>query len=342
MRKFSMLTLSILTLGAFGVMLSSCGKDDEPTTYQLTFSKTSDAVSESAGTLDVTVTLDKAAPEDLTVKYSIDGTTTDETEATSTDPEDFSIDGDLGEVVIKKGETTGTISLILYSDDLLEDDETIKFTISSVNNSNVKLTTNQSIEITLQQEDGVVVLLEWPDASTDGVADMDLLVRMGETANDWDGILTGSVFRGYNYNYEFVFIPPTFTGTYFGLTYTNSTYGLSYTYYDGSLDPLNFTATFIDFKNGALENESTRDVYEGSYTAANKNKWVNGTPPTIIAQTFRNVSGAFTEISDITVQESSSRVSSKAANTFLQKNGSGESKLRVITNLPQRMRSLIH
>jgi len=335
-----MLTLSILTLGAAGVMLSSCGKD-EPTTYQLSFSKTTYSAHESDGTLSVDVTLDKEAPQDLTVKYTVAGTTTDETEATNTDPKDFAVDGDFGKVVIPKGSKTGTIKLDLYSDDLLEDDETIDLTISSVDPSaNVQLTTNQSTEIKLQQEDGIVVLLKWPDASTDGVADMDLLARMGATSASYDGILTGSVFRGYNYNYEFVFIPKTFIGTYFGLDYTNSTYGLTYTYYDGSFNPLAFTATFIEFTNGALEPEANRDVYNGQYTAANKNKWVSGTPPTLIEQTFQNVGGSFTNISDITVPESSSRVASKAANTILS-NGSSEGKLRVVTVLPNRLKDLI-
>ncbi|MDZ7647604.1 MAG: hypothetical protein U5K54_10760 [Cytophagales bacterium] len=71
----------------------------------------------------------------------------------------------------------------------------------------------------------------------------------------------------------------TFIGTFFGLNYTNTAYGLTYTYYDGTRDNLTFTSTFIDLVDGVVEPESSRLEFTGTYTQANKNKWVSGTLP---------------------------------------------------------------
>lgn len=335
MKNKLLLTLSLGTMVVLGVGLSSCKDDDDgPTIYQLTFSESSSTIKEDDDEFEVELKLDKPAPKDITIKYTMTGTAYDAERAEDEEVyADFFVDGEYEEVVIKQGESTGVIKLGLYSDDFLEDPETIEITIKSVDDENVKFEANTKTEITLEQEDGMVVVLEWPAAGTNGVADMDLLVRIGETADNWDGIITGSVYRGFEYNYEFVFIPKAFIGTIFDLGYTNTTFGLSYTYYDGSLDPLNFTVTFIEFTNGALEAADQRQVFSKTYTAANINKWVSSTPPTIIAQTFRNVGGQFVEVSDITVPTESSRVSSQAANKLLGKQSSIESK-----KLPHRFR----
>jgi hypothetical protein len=328
MKNKLLLTLSLGTIVVLGAGLSSCkDDDDEPTVYQLTFAESTSTVNEDDGDIEVELKLDKPAPKDVTIKYTIGGTAYDTERAEDEEVSaDFYVDGEYEEVVIKEGESSGVIKLGLYSDDALEDPETIEITIKSVDNENVKFEANAQTKITLEQEDGIVVVLEWPAAGTNGVADMDLLVRIGETADNWDGIITGSVYRGFEYNYEFVFIPKTFIGTIFDLGYTNTTFGLSYTYYDGSLDPLDFTVTFIDFTNGALEAADQRQVFAKTYKAANINKWVSNAPPTIIAQTFRNVGGQFVEISDITVPAESSRVSSQAANKLLGKHSSMEPK----------------
>jgi hypothetical protein len=320
MKNKLLLLLSLSAVIVAGVGLSSCkDDDDEPTKYQLTFKQATSTTVEDAGDIEVELNLDKPAPEDITIKYKLTGTAYDAERAEEEETySDFVVDGEYEEVEIQKGETSGAIKLKLYSDDFLEDPETIILTVESVDNENVEFTADAKTEITLNQENGMVVLLDWPAAGTSGVADMDILVRIGETAENWDGIVTGSVYRGFEYNYEFVFIPKTYVGTLFDLGYTNATFGLSYTYYDGSLDPLNFKVTFIDFNDGALEPDAQRQVFEKTYTEANLNKWVSATPPTIIAQTFKNEGGQFTEISEITIPETSSRVSGQSSSKYLR------------------------
>jgi hypothetical protein len=165
----------------------------------------------------------------------------------------------------------------------------------------------------------MAILLEWPAAGTSGVADMDIIVRIGENTGtpDWDGILTGSAYRGFEGNFELVFLPKSFIGTFFGLGYTNTIYGMSYTYYDGTLSPLDFDVYFAEVINGDVEPEAQWQLFEQSYTSDNINKWVSATPPTIIAQTFVNNNGAFSDFSEITKQPTSSRYGSSTMNNTL-------------------------
>jgi hypothetical protein len=236
---------------------------------------------------------------------------------TEDDFADYEVEGEYDEIVIKKGEAAASIKLVPYSDDVLEDDETIIVTLTKVDNANVILDQTIKSTTTIKQEDGMFVLLEWPESNTaNGFVDMDLIIRIGETSASYNGILTGSAFRSFDSEFEFSFIPKTFIGTYFNLTYTNSTYGLSYTYYDGTRSNLAFTVTFIDVINGDFEPESSRKVDTGNYTLANLNKWTT-TVPTLIAQTFRNVGGAFQDFSSITTPTSSSRTAAVTANEFV-------------------------
>jgi hypothetical protein len=182
----------------------------------------------------------------------------------------------------------------------------------------------------------MAIFIDWPKAGVDGVADMDMIVRIGENDGtpEWSGILTGSAFRGFEANYEFVFIPKTYVGELFDLGYVNTIYGLSYTYYDGTLDKLDFTATFIEVINGEPEGEAGHETFEQSYTKANLNKWTAPTYPTIIAQTFVNNNGTFSAISAISLPDAGSRVISASANELVK---SKNSKIRVGTNVKNRV-----
>jgi hypothetical protein len=129
---------------------------------------------------------------------------------------------------------------------------------------------------------------------------MDLLLRVGQTTATWDGVLLGSA-QGSVEGPEVLFVPKA-------LTYP--AYGLSYTYYDGTLDPLIFKATFIDFTNGQAEATGTREFFDVTYTAANKNKWTD-LSTTIVVQTFLKTGGAFASPSAVTVPVAGSRIGSR-------------------------------
>jgi hypothetical protein len=313
MRKSIIPLLSLTVIVGITIGISSC-KDDEPTKYTVTFAETTMTVTESDfDEIQIVVNLDKPAPDDITIDYKVEGTAIEYESAGTQDYPDYALEN-VGELEIEKGETSGVINMQLLSDIDIEDDETIILTLDKADVEHVIIAPDTKLEITLKQEDGMVVVLEWPEASTTGLADMDLFVRVGATSSNvtYDGLITGSAFRGFQYNYEFVFIPKAYTGDKLGLTYTNTTYGMTYTYYDGTIDPLNFNAIFIDFVNGQGEPEDQQQVFPGSYTAENKNKWTGTTYPNIIAQTFQNNGTAFSNISTITKQATGSRVATSS------------------------------
>lgn len=323
MRKFYTSLLSLVLLGAFGFAVTSC-KDDEPEKFNLTFTSATGTAKESDENILIELTLDKPAPEDITVKFQLSGTALDDVRADAeNDYADYEVDGDYDEIEIAQGETTATITLIPYSDDELEDDETIIVTITEVGNANVMFDATQVSTTTLTQEDGVIILLEWPESNTaNGFVDMDLIVRIGpnptSVSADYSGIITGSAFRSFDSEFEFAFIPKTYIGTFFGLNYTNTAYGISYTYYDGTRDNLTFTSTFIDLINGVTEPESSRQEFTGTYTLANLNKWSGTTFPTAIVQTFRNVGGTYQDFTSITTPVSGSRTAISTAEEFVK------------------------
>jgi len=335
MQKYCRLCLSVFAVGML-VFVSSCDKDDEPTKYALSFSDTELTAKESDLTIEIEVTLDKPAPEDVTVKYKLEGSAFDDIRAGAQDEDaDYTVEGDYEEIEIKEGETSAKIVLIPFSDEFVEEDETIEISITEVGTENIDFSTTESATVTLGQEDGMAIFIDWPKAGVDGVADMDMIVRIAENDGtlEWNGILTGSAFRGFEANYEFVFIPKTYVGELFDLGYVNTIYGLSYTYYDGTLEKLDFTSTFIEVINGEPEGEAGHQSFEQSYTKANLNKWVGQTYPTIIAQTFVNNNGTFSDISPISVPDASSRSISTSANELVK---SKVSKFRVGTNVKHR------
>lgn len=302
MRKFSALLLSATILSAFGLFVSSCNDDEPPVPPKLSFAVSSLTAKESDDNLIIELVLDKAASESITIDYSLKGTALDEVAADAASANaDYKIIGDYGQVDIKKGETTGTIEIDLYSDGDLElTDETIEISIDEVDSDQIEITREDDITITVKQEDGLIVLLEWPAPSASGQADMDIILRVGQNTTTWDGVLSGSA-AGSVEGPEILFVPKAVTFP---------AYGLSYVYYDGTLDPLEFTATFIDFANGTPEAVGTRESFDVTYTAANKNKWTD-VSTTIVVQTFLKTGGAFASPSAVTVPLAGSRTSTK-------------------------------
>lgn len=333
MQKSTSVLLYILSgaLIVSSIGLSSCGSDDDDDNTEtkpvLTVAEEEIDVFESDGTIEIEVKLDKAASEDITIEYELSGTAQDEETADNdTDPEDYKIVEDYGEIEIEAGETTGTITLELYSDDWLENDETIEISITDVD-GDVEIGSDDETTINLKQEDGMLVALVWAKPSSDGEADMDMFTWIGETAEspDWDGVLTGSIYRGTDYDdtdyaYEVVFLPNTFVGSYerIGLSYDDTSFGFAYTYYDGDLDPLEFQVEFIEFIDSDYEADEDVDIYTGTYTLANLNKWTGQNYSSTIVQTMRLNDGEFQDISDITIPTEGSRQSVAKMNTTLR------------------------
>lgn len=245
--------------------------------------------------LQIPVQLDKAAPVDITVEYTIDI----DFEKTG---KNFAIDstfafvneippnyydyyvkggsvvasevGITGKVIVPKGATTGNIDIQVFTDFRFENDETIDITLSATNM--VQLGTNKTAIVTLKQQDGKVIALVWSDAHND--VDMDMFLWIGMDTTDLT-LWASSIRPGVTPRNETIFIP-----TLFG----DAAFGLSYVYYSGSANPMNFEAQFIDFADGVVEAQADYDVFSGTYTTANLNEWdqQGGTFPPIIAQRF--------------------------------------------------------
>lgn len=274
---------------------------------QLSFATQTMSVKESGDSILVELLLDKPAPQDITVEYTLSGTATDSITAfTNESSPDYYIDGVAGQATFKAGETKAVIEIQLYTDLIIEDAvpsteafdaETIVITVSNPNG--IQMTDN-TMEISLVQEDGLIVLLAW-EAPVDTLkADMDIILRVGETTSSWLGILTGSAAGSFE-GPEYIFIPTALDFP---------AYGLSYVYYEGTYDTLDFAAVFIDLVDGALEAEANTLTYEARYTKANKNKWEDA-ETTIVVQTFEKANGAFTTPSAIQVPASGSRTRSR-------------------------------
>jgi hypothetical protein len=261
---------------------------------------------EDDGMLELVVELSSPVGHDITLEYDLTGTAIDS--LTAWDDEvnaDYYIDGVSGELEIEAGETSATIRLQLYTDLLFEDGngtaaglgpETIILTLKP-GSSGVEIGNDDVLQINLAQQDGRLIILDWAETSVD----LDLFVWLGPDETDM-GILAWSLFN----QPEFAFIPKKLS-TLFELP--DALYGMSYLYYDGTVDPLDFQVTFIDVVSGAVEVEANRDVFDATYTIANKNKWPEESEDLpLILQTFsQSDGGAFTTPTALDVPATGSR-----------------------------------
>jgi len=315
MRKRSRLFVSILSLSSVLLFMPSC-KDDEPAPpAQLSFAESEITVNEADGIIEIEIVLDKPAKEDITVEYSLGGTALDLVTAGTQYAPDYEILGDYLELDIDKGETSGVIEIELISDYYLESltkPETIEIEIESVDSESVDITNDDDITILIKQEDGMAILLEWPEPSVNGQADMDLLLRKGTT------IVAGSLSESFASG-ELVFVP---------IATSNATFGISYTYYEGTLNPLNFKATFVDVANQVVEAESQTVVFNATYNLTHINAWTN-LSSMLIVQTFQKSASGFTNFSVITPSPTGGSRIGESPSTFSkqQYNGSSYSRL---------------
>lgn len=308
MRKYSTLLLSAAALSAFSLVLSSCKDDEPPAKPKLSFASTTLTAKESDENLLIEIVLDKAASQEITIDFTLDGSAAEKVAAGTSSPYDYEVVSDYGEVTIAKGETTGTIEIDLLSDFDLEDDETIEIAIDKVSFEDIEITRDDEVTITVQQEDGLIAALEWGvgDGEDYKTVDMDLFLWAENTSAQLTLLpqfvgLSGSTITNLRASYsspEFFFLPTALLD--------DGSYGVSATYYEGTQDPMNFQLTYVPVVNGA---NGTIVTKKASYKLANINAWdADGAPLPLLAATFKKSGTGFTDFSEITVPPTSSRV----------------------------------
>lgn len=144
MKKYLLLMLSILTVAGVGVVFSSCESEDPPPNPTVNFARATRTLAESAGTLEVEVTLDRASDKTIIIEYDIDGTAVEGT--------DYEIPVDIGEVEIPAGSTTGVFEIVITNDNIFEANETIELRISDAP-ENVQVGDADEMEITITEDD---------------------------------------------------------------------------------------------------------------------------------------------------------------------------------------------
>lgn len=306
MRKYSNLLMSACVMFAGALTISACKDDDPPVPPSVAFEASTRTVKESDGTIEVKVVLDKPAPEDITVKYTIGGTAVEEVAAAGQHASDYAISSDYKEVKIAKGATEGIIELELFSDTDLEDDETITLAIASVTPVDVKPAVPDDITITVKQEDGLIVALTWGE---EGVAytdvDMDLILWVTNNAGT---LVPNFQFLGYSGDYNTNLVEaftPRIEYFFFPGVVADGTYGISANYYSGTREPMKFTVTYVEVVNGA---EAASVDKQGTYTLQNINAWTEeNAPQVLLAGTFKKVGSDFTDFSDLTIAATGSR-----------------------------------
>lgn len=273
----------------------------------VTASLTVDESQGTVGILKIPVQLDQAAPSETVLDYTVGGTALDSltghNQKVSRMYYDYFVDGVFGKLTIPAGATSDTIRLNIYSDFLFEDDETIEITLQESPGAGVGSIAKMTI--TVDQQDGKVIALVWDETYKD--VDMDLFLWLGP---DHDHLIdvAASVNPNPTPTVELVFVPDIFT---------DAAFGLSYVYYSGTVEPMNFEAQFADFKDGVLEPEAGFDVYPATYTLANINPWYESKVDPLVVQTFSIVDGVYTNVSDITVPASGSRMKSQQVPDWL-------------------------
>jgi len=218
-------------------------------------------------------------------------------------------------VTIYKGESSGTIKVRLYSDFFLEDDETISLTLTGAVNNTAAISTSPSkktTKITVKQQNGTSIQLTWGSTA----ADMNLYMVAGtDDANmrDFNNnyLLGVSVYQQKstdpaNYAFEDVFVPTIFST----IAPNLDTWGLSYNYRSGTLNELTFQVAYVAFTNGDFAEDNLYD-FSATYKLANIfDPTVQGANPPAIEQTFTFTGGVISNVSDITVPTTGSRVKS--------------------------------
>jgi hypothetical protein len=304
----------------------SCKKDEAPPAKpKLSMKEATRTVKESDGEIEIKMKLDKGAFEDVKVNYELSGTAVDKVTAGTTQNYDYEITSDYLSTKITKGDSIGIIKIKLWSDLDPEGDETIEIKIKNADTDNVEITRNDDTKITLKQEDGVLIRLDWDYTAKDSV-DMDLFFWAKGTNGSLGLIAEISSTRTSYFSPEGFFLPIVIL--------KDATYGLSCNYYYGKVEPMNFTLSFIKLIGGVEKPVITR---KGTYTLKNLNQYDKTKVNPLLVQTFDKAGADFANFSEITTPASGSRIES--TNTFLpllKKEIDGQSKNDLILQFLNR------
>lgn len=149
MKRLFTTPLSLVAITMMTITLFACKDDDDPVVPVVTFQSAARTVGEGAGTIDVAINLDVAAPREIVVRYSLSGTANEGTTTSA----DYQVLGTFERVTIPQGSSSGTIQLQIKQDDLVEADETIIITLSGVDNNAATIGSANTATITIENDD---------------------------------------------------------------------------------------------------------------------------------------------------------------------------------------------
>ncbi len=281
--------------------------DDEE--VEVSFAAATSSVIESEGGIDVTVQLDRAAPQDMTVAFSLDGTALDSLtswlileqsglyylydyyiEDVETDYVDSKL---VGQIQVPAGATSAVIKVRTTRDFAYDDNDVVLITLEP--STGVVVGTQDEHSLRIDQEDGKAIKLNWAASNVD----MDLILWIND-AGDYGYINLSTAPSTDGTKGESAFIPEGAEDV------IGNQFGLTYNYYEGTVDPLDFTATFVNYVSDA-EVGASAQVFNATYNADNVDPWTgNGWSPTIV-QEFSIADGVYT-IGDIMVPATGSRM----------------------------------
>ena len=285
------------------LFLLSCSDDEQPPAI-IAFATPTSVVDESIGTANITLSMDRPAPGDITVTFSLQGTATAGADFTSN-----------GTATIAAGTTQAAIAIQIIDDNVFElnltdqtgPDETIELVLTGVT-GNAQLgadATALSHTITITENDDEPFLqidLSWQDAATGtaGDVDMDLIFWFEQVAG------SGQFQFGPNELQTGTTIGTGFETIIISSLNPDFNFGLTFLYFEGSATTLNFTVTYT-VVGGTLLNGQTTASFTGTYTQANLNPDAFDTGDFKIEQTFSKQGLNYPFISPIVIPTDGSR-----------------------------------
>lgn len=282
------------------LQLDSCKEDDLPPPAVVSFSRVKSSIAESQDTARIVLILDKAAPGDIVVNYSLGGS--------ATLNEDYQASGAL---TIPAGAIDGIISLRILNDENFEFDpeiadflgesvvtfaESVVITLTGITGNGRFSDTQEELVHTLAilEDDSpaqsLVIELSW-DVGNGTAGDVDMDMYIFRIDLEEAVLLTGSDQAG-----------TEFEGIIITELAPDATYGLAFRYFEGTSDQVNFTVKFIA-KDGQLPDGALEKTYTSTYTLQNINAEAN----VQIVQTFAKQGKSYLSFSEIEVPESGSR-----------------------------------
>lgn len=331
--KLSWIPSMIVVVGL--MVVSSC-KDDEKPRSQISFAQEGLEITESDGTtasfhpllfngatgrdIEIKLLLDRPLDETAVVSYSVGGTAI---KNTSSNIGNFEIKGNSEFITIGPGATEAAITVTVFEnygfDSETEDFVTVVLTLKSVVSGPVELTPGTQNIFTLTiYEDDTLVALTWDNGTENETGDVDMdfwlwLDNPNTPGEDFQE-LGGSTQE--DSDFEVLQIPGGFP---------NGTYGMSYTYYSGTSNTVNFYVTIVNL-GGTLNGGTVPLPFEGAYTLENINVYDPTTdpnhkgPPEIIQTMVKNGLN-YSDISEITTVDGTSRVNTNVIKSFDGKKG---------------------